>query len=231
MAPRLVGLLLLVLAARLAWVGFHPGPPPPPAPTGLSVEQFLKATERPSWVRLEGGRLDVLEGAFVRSKAGACTDLLVPLRAEAEPVEGPVRIVVRVRADDPLFEMIRQGDALQGEAQAGAFLQRYREAMVPRRTVEGRVLEGASLPERDARRIEGMRAKRAPGFVLLEEGRNPEPPPPDPRLLALAAGAALAGLALLVRRPRAAGPSPKRPPGDPVEAPAAPTPPGNRSAS
>lgn len=200
MRARFLGLLLLSIAALLAVAALRTGPPPPAAPSVMTVAAYLEAAPASPWVRLTGGRLDVLEGAFVRSKAGEYTDLLVPLRTEEDPVGGRIRIVVRIQAGDPLFEMLRKGDALKDEAEAGAFLKDFRKAMVPRRAVEGMVRPGAELGERDQRKLQGMKSKLTPAFVLLEEGSRPTSALPAWPLLAGAGVAAILGLVTVLRR-------------------------------
>lgn len=161
---RLLG-LVLVLVALTVYLN---------APAGEPVEAPVGAVPPgASWVRLTGGRLDVLEGAFVRSKAGEITDLLVPLRPEAAQPETEVRVVVRVAKGDPLFEMLRQGDRVS-EADAGDFLQRFRQAMVPKRPVQGVIVTPS---ERDLARLKALQPRLASGWVLVVEGATPGVPP------------------------------------------------------
>lgn len=194
---RLPGLVLL-LAAVAALLAFREASAPPPGGPAELAAAAWSGTAPAAWVRLTGGRLDVLEGAFVRSKAGEITELLVPLRPEDQPPEGPVRVVVRVRRDDPLFGLLRQGEALGSEAEAGRFLEQSRQALVPRRPVEGLVVPAG---ERDLVKLQGMKGKLAPGWVLLEEGAAPRRGP-SPALLGLAGVLLAAGLALGLRRLR-----------------------------
>lgn len=185
---RLLGLVLVVLAVAVYLR----------APVGEPVEAPVGSPPAGTkWVRLTGGRLDVLEGAFVRSQAGEITDLLVPLRPEAAQPETEVRVVVRVAQGDPLFEMLRQGDRVS-EADAGAFLQQYRQAMVPKRPVQGVVVNPS---ERDLARLKALQPKLAAGWILVEEGATPGRP------AAWAWAAALLGLlgVAAIGSPRPAG--------------------------
>lgn len=184
---RVFGFLLLVVALAVGVLAFRQ--PRPEGPTALTVGAFLKERPASPWVRLTEGRLDVLEGAFVRSRAGAVTELLVPLRSEGQPPDGEIRLVVRIRKGDPLFEMLQKGESVS-EADAGRFLEQHREAMVPRRPVEGVVVV---TDEDDRRKLDGMRPKLASGWVLIEEGLTPPTGPAWPMLMG-AAGMALSGL-------------------------------------
>ena len=204
MRPRLLGILLLAVAAALAVAGTRSSSFGPQAPQEQSLADFLRTPTKATWVRLAGGRLDLLEGARVRSRTGEILAVVAPLRVEESRIDGPIQVVVRLRKGDPVFDLLRQGDALSGPAEAGAFLQRNREAMVPRRPVEGVVRPGTTLGERDLRLLQGMRSKLTPDFVLVEEGQSPEPPVPARFFYLLGGACAVAGGLLILRRPGSA---------------------------
>lgn len=169
------GLIRLLLPLVLLWLG---GQGVYTAvrnrqPYSATYSEYVQTKSDKEWVELKETRLSVVE-AITSEKHGTIDEVYIPLRAPGAAAKEPVHALLLTRDPDVigLVKMIR---GLRDEKAVIEFAAKNQKDVFPTRTVTGLVQIGMDSDDRKRGKIQKLDINLSDGYVVIEEGKKPQP--------------------------------------------------------
>jgi hypothetical protein len=165
----------LVFAAVCTWAGIQElyTTAANRTPASATCRDYSSAKSEATWLRLQECVLDTAGFAY-RTRNDEVAELFFPLRAAGEGADQPVRILLATQ-DPALLAFFRQAitTAKTNTTQQPVPLPTNPPSKVRANTFEGLVRFGIKLSKNEVTQLEQLKMNLAPGFVILEDAREP----------------------------------------------------------
>ena len=142
---------------------------------GLSMDCSRFLAEKPNgrWVKLSGCVVTRILSVTKTSSGGSPTEVFVPIRAEGAKADREIRLLLVSNHPDDLEFVKRANEQSSTRSGRGMFRSSYGNELEQTREIEGRILRGLDLPDRDRIKLTKTFPTLAQDFVMIETKPRP----------------------------------------------------------
>jgi hypothetical protein len=142
---------------------------------GLSMNCARFLAERPNgkWARLSGCVVSRILSVPKTTVGGAPTEVYVPIRAEGARPERELRLLLASDNPGDLEFVTKANEQSSKNSGRGMFRSSYASQLEETRDVEGRIVRGLDLPDRDRAKLTKTFPTLAQDFIIIEARPRP----------------------------------------------------------
>jgi hypothetical protein len=145
-------------------------------PQSMTCDEAQTTPPSAAWIHLTGCRVNVMEAAY-KTRLGVPTgDIFIPLAPRDRRASGPVHFVLATK-DPDIVAVAKEMAALDGKdtGAAFAFLAKNAKRLIRDKDVTGMVQSGIDKDDKLHRRLRELNKDLVADFVVVDEGRRPNP--------------------------------------------------------
>jgi hypothetical protein len=143
-------------------------------PKTYTVESYLAKQPPEKWLHFTGGQMNMLDMAYSSLLGiGPISEIYLPLKPIGAKAGEPDRILVKTK-DDNLLQLAAEIRSAKTEQERASLLARRGKDLLVRRDVEGFILEGVDLENRELDKIKRANPDLPENFIILAEGKRPD---------------------------------------------------------
>jgi hypothetical protein len=142
---------------------------------GLSMNCARFLAERPNgkWATLSGCVVSRILSVPRTTVSGSPTEVYVPIRAEGVRPEREIRLLLASNHPGDLEFVTKANEQTSRSSGRGTFRSSYGSELEETREVEGRIVRGLELPDRDRAKLSKTFPTLAQDFVIIESRPRP----------------------------------------------------------
>lgn len=142
---------------------------------GLTMDCAKFLAEKPSgkWIKLTGCVVSRILSVPKTRSGGAPTEVFVPIRADGAKAEREIRLLLVSNHPSDIDFVKRAHEQSSSSNGRGMFRSTYTGDLEETRDVEGRILRGLDLPDRDRVKLTKTFPTLAQDFVIIESKPRP----------------------------------------------------------
>jgi hypothetical protein len=139
----------------------------------MSCERYVAQKPIGKWAKLEGCVLSRIESVAKSSAGNSAMEVYIPVRPVTEKGRADTHILLASTAPDDLAFVNQANGPESQRVSRGAFLATFGSKIEETRPIEGRIVRGAELTDRERAKLLKMLPTLAPDFVIVEECERP----------------------------------------------------------
>lgn len=147
-------------------------------PTVLGYDEYVRTKPRATWIELKDCVLVLPEASFRSSRVSKeITEVFIPVRSgtSKEEEEEKIHVLVATKDQETLGLMKEAHQAQDDTAAALKLLSSKADKMFPKKDVKGLVRYGIELRDKERRQLASLDENLAADFIIIDEGKKPEP--------------------------------------------------------
>jgi hypothetical protein len=142
---------------------------------GLSMDCATFLAQKPNgrWIKLSGCIVSRILSVPKTTVSGSATEVYVPIRADGAKSEREIRLLLVSDHPSDLEFVKKAHEQISTSSGRGMFRSSYTGQLEETREIEGRILRGLDLPDRDRAKVSKTFPTLAQDFVIIEAKPRP----------------------------------------------------------
>jgi hypothetical protein len=139
----------------------------------MDCSSFLAQKPNGKWIKLSGCVVSRILSVPKMTVSGSATEVYVPIRAEGAKSEREIRLLLASDHPGDLEFVKKAHEQIATSSGRGTFRSSYGGQLEETREIEGRILRGLDLPDRDRAKLTKTFPTLAQDFVIIESKPRP----------------------------------------------------------
>lgn len=145
------------------------------SPLEISAQDYTKQRPSAKWIKLNGCYLDLTEAAYFHKQgSNRVTELFIPVRPVQDKEAKQIFILIGTKNAEMLALAQKLAD-VRTEQEAIQILQQNEKKIFQETDIRGLIRHGVDLDSKDRARLAGLDKALSADFVILDEGKKPDP--------------------------------------------------------